>query len=142
MHQYAAAALINFCETVSSATLTPYLPMLVPRLLRLLQMSPHAYVQEQAITSLAMVADASEGAFVPYYGQIMPLLLGVLTVDGGWMENAGGRRLRCKAMECCGLIAIAVGSDVFRNDSRRMVDALSGIQGELHFMKFLVWRWW
>jgi hypothetical protein len=79
-----------------------------------------------------MVADASEAAFTPYYYQIMPLLLGVLSVEDGpelgWLGTAGGRRLRCKAMECCGLVAIAVGYDVFRNDSARMAELLTGIQ--------------
>lgn len=103
-----------------------------------------------------MVADASEDAFGPYYTQIMPLLLNVLVVNGsgangaghgqqgganggqawvtnrglGWMENTAGRRLRCKAMECCGLIAIAVGKEVFRADSGRMVELLTDIQRE------------
>jgi importin-5 len=71
----------------------------------------------------------------------MPLLLDAL-------ENANGpdyRKLRQKAMECAGLIgklafvtldrfvlifvsAIAVGRDVFRQDSDRFVEALMRIQ--------------
>ncbi|KAL0960394.1 hypothetical protein HGRIS_005435 [Hohenbuehelia grisea] len=52
---------------------------------------------------LAMVADASESTFAKFYPSIMPLLLNVL-------RNADGaefRKLRAKAMECAGLIAIA-----------------------------------
>ncbi|KAL0960293.1 hypothetical protein HGRIS_011920 [Hohenbuehelia grisea] len=51
----------------------------------------------------AMVADASESTFAKFYPLIMPLLLNVL-------RNADGaefRKLRAKAMECAGLIAIA-----------------------------------
>ncbi|KAG6881000.1 hypothetical protein C0993_003297, partial [Termitomyces sp. T159_Od127] len=68
VHAHAAAALINFCEGVARDTLLPYLDLIVDRLLRLLNPGPAApqprrYVQEQAITTLAMVADASEVMF-------------------------------------------------------------------------------
>ena len=69
VHAHAAAALINFCEGVERDTLLPYLDPIVERLLKLLN-SPSGnppmvrrYVQEQAITTLAMVADASEATF-------------------------------------------------------------------------------
>ena len=69
VHAHAASALINFCEGVERDTLLPYLDPIVERLLKLLnpQASPtqvRRYVQEQAITTLAMVADASETTFV------------------------------------------------------------------------------
>ena len=65
---HAAAALINFCEGVERDTLVPYLDEVVERLLKLLNpgtagKTPKRYVQEQAITTLAMVADASEATF-------------------------------------------------------------------------------
>jgi hypothetical protein len=68
VHAHAAAALINFCEGVERDILIPYLDPLVDRLLKLLnpnadQSTTMRYVQEQAITTLAMVADASETAF-------------------------------------------------------------------------------
>lgn len=68
MHAHAAAALINFCEGVERETLLPYLDPIVERLLKLLNpgspgKTPKRYVQEQAITTLAMVADASEATF-------------------------------------------------------------------------------
>ena len=123
MHAHAAAALINFCEGVERDTLIPYLDPIVERLLRLLQGPPapapapggadseaagasgspvavRGYVQEQVLTTLAMVADASEATFGKHYTAIMPLLLNV-------MQNANGpeyRKLRVKAMECAGLI--------------------------------------
>ncbi|KAF9554626.1 ARM repeat-containing protein [Agrocybe pediades] len=116
VHAHAASALINFCEGVE-------------RLLKLLNPPPELatarrYVQEQAITTLAMVADASEVTFAKHYPTIMPLLLNVL-------RNAEGpeyRKLRVKAMECAGLIAIAVGPDVFRQDSPTLVELLVRIQ--------------
>lgn len=69
MHAHAAAALINFCEGVERDALVPYLDPIVERLLKLLNPTgdnatqPKRYVQEQAITTLAMVADASEATF-------------------------------------------------------------------------------
>jgi importin-5 len=69
VHSHAAAALINFCEGVGCDTLVPYLDPIVERLLKLLNPPGEAaktvrrYVQEQAITTLAMVADASEATF-------------------------------------------------------------------------------
>ena len=69
VHAHAAAALINFCEGVERDTLLPYLDPIVERLLKLLNNPAgnppmvRRYVQEQAITTLAMVADASEVTF-------------------------------------------------------------------------------
>ncbi|EGO00640.1 hypothetical protein SERLA73DRAFT_166917 [Serpula lacrymans var. lacrymans S7.3] len=124
---HSAAALINFCEGVARDTLIPYLDPIVERLLKML--NPEAtdakrYVQEQAITTLAMVADASEATFAKHYASIMPLLLNVL-------RNANSpnyRKIRVKAMECAGLIAIAVGREVFRPDANTLVEILIQIQ--------------
>ncbi|KAG6865210.1 hypothetical protein C0991_004411 [Blastosporella zonata] len=145
---HAAAALINFCEGVARDTLLPYLDPIVERLLRLLGVGENGggekrYVQEQAITTLAMVADASELMFakvsitcdvvlveadwstaIQHYSSIMPLLLNVL-------RNADGpdyRKLRVKAMECAGLVAIAVGRDMFRPDAATLIELLIRIQ--------------
>lgn len=69
VHAHAAAALINFCEGVERDALVPYLDPIVERLLKLLDAGADTgkpvkrYVQEQAITTLAMVADASETTF-------------------------------------------------------------------------------
>jgi len=54
----------------------------------------------------------------------MPLLMNVLL-------NADGpdyRKLRAKAMECAGLIAIAVGPEMFLPDAHKLVDLLMRIQ--------------
>ncbi|KAH8088992.1 ARM repeat-containing protein [Cristinia sonorae] len=130
VHSHAAAALINFCEGVDRDTLIPYLDPIVERLLKLLNpgaaggKQPKRYVQEQVITTLAMVADASEATFAKHYSSIMPLLLNVL-------QNANSieyKKLRVKAMECAGLIAIAVGREVFRPDAPQFIDLLMRIQ--------------
>ncbi|KAF7325964.1 hypothetical protein MKEN_00447300 [Mycena kentingensis (nom. inval.)] len=129
VHSHAAAALINFCEGVEKDVLIPYLEPIVERLLRLLDPTGDPakvkrYVQEQAITTLAMVADASETTFGKYYSSIMPLLMNVLSNADG----AEYRKLRAKAMECAGLIAIAVGPEMFLPDAHTLVDLLIRIQ--------------
>ncbi len=77
VHAHAAAALINFCEGVERDTLLPYLDPIVERLLKLLNpgqpgKTPKRYVQEQAITTLAMVADASEATFAKVRSKSVP----------------------------------------------------------------------
>ena len=74
VHAHAAAALINFCEGVERNTLLPYLDPIVERLLSMLNPAAGAgevkrYVQEQAVTTLAMVADASEVTFAKVGGR-------------------------------------------------------------------------
>ncbi|OCB84852.1 ARM repeat-containing protein [Sanghuangporus baumii] len=151
VHSHAAAALINVCEGVAHSTLLPYLDALVGALLRLLepQVSPidgkvKTYVQEQAVTTLAMVADASEGDFGRHYKTIMPLLMNVLRNAGSTGEH---RKLRWKAMECAGLIAIAVGRDTFRPDSAEFIDLLMKIQnspvdpGDTMLNHYLIATW-
>ncbi|EMD36115.1 hypothetical protein CERSUDRAFT_156882 [Gelatoporia subvermispora B] len=150
VHAHAAAALINFCEGVERETLLPYLDPIVERLLKLLNpgstdtsKQPKRYVQEQVITTLAMVADASEATFAKHYAAIMPLLLNVL-------QNANSpeyRKLRVKAMECAGLIAIAVGRDIFRADAETFIQLLMRIQnspldpGDTMLTHYLIATW-
>ncbi|KAJ7634928.1 armadillo-type protein [Roridomyces roridus] len=148
VHSHAAAALINFCEGVERDVLLPYLDPIVERLLKLLDPAGdpahvRRYVQEQAITTLAMVADASETTFGKYYPSIMPLLLNVL-------RNADGseyQKLRAKAMECAGLIAIAVGPEMFLPDAHTLVDLLMRLQkaptdpSDTQFGHYLIATW-
>jgi len=92
-----------------------------------------------------MVADASEITFGKHYSSIMPLLLSVLSTrdtDGPDFKN-----LRVKAMECAGLIAIAVGPTVFRPDSNTLVELLIRIQkspidpGDTQISHYLIATW-
>ncbi|VDB95883.1 unnamed protein product [Peniophora sp. CBMAI 1063] len=149
VHAHAAAALINFCEGVRQETLVPYLDPIVERLLALLNPPDGSgrvaqrYVQEQVVTTLAMVADASEATFAKHYPAIMPLLLGILRSA----EAPEYRKLRAKAMECAGLIAIAVGTDVFRADAPALVEVLMRIQnsppdpGDALLPSYLIATW-
>ncbi|CAG8482986.1 1549_t:CDS:10, partial [Ambispora gerdemannii] len=114
---HAAAALVNFCEASDKSILEPYLDTIFDRLLVLLN-SVRTYVQEQAITTIATVADSAEDRFVKYYGAIMPLLINVL-------RNAHQkeyRLLRGKAMECASLI------DIFAANANEFIALLAQTQ--------------
>lgn len=64
VHAQAAAALSFVCKGIGRETLIPYVDIIVERLLKLLNppngARPKRYVQEQAIATLAVVADASK----------------------------------------------------------------------------------
>lgn len=123
---HAAAAFVNFCEVSEQVNIEPYLDPVLERLLGLLQ-RPQKYVQEQAVTTIATVADAAEKKFIKYYETIMPLLLNVLR-DASSEEY---RLLRGKAMECATLVALAVGKDVFASHAPELIRLLGGIQNSM-----------
>ena len=59
---YAAAAMVNFAENAKKEHISPYLDMIFERLLILLNTGKR-YVQEQAITTIATVADSAGDHF-------------------------------------------------------------------------------
>ncbi|ODV76680.1 Karyopherin functions in nuclear transport of protein [Suhomyces tanzawaensis NRRL Y-17324] len=120
---HAAAALVNFSEAASKDILEPYLDDLLNNLLGLLQ-SPKRYVQEQVLTTIAIIADAAEKKFVKYYDTLMPLLTDVLKTDMG-EEN---RLLKAKCIECSTLIALAVGKEKFAPHCQDLIQLFGHIQ--------------
>ncbi|THX81302.1 ARM repeat-containing protein [Aureobasidium pullulans] len=121
---HAAAALVNFCEEAEREILTPYLDGLFTNLFDLLRNTKTRYVQEQALSTIATVADSAEAAFAKYYSDLMPLLFNVLKTD----QSKENRLLRAKAMECATLIALAVGKERMGNDALELVQILGSIQ--------------
>lgn len=122
---HAAAALVNFCEAMGpeDEIIEPYLDGILERLLGLLR-SPKRYVQEQAVTTIATVADAAADKFVKYYDHIMPLLISAMQ-SGDGKEY---RTLRAKAIECATLVALAVGKDTFGKDAMTLMHIMARIQ--------------
>ena len=124
---HSAAALVNFCEQATKELLDPYLESVLLKLFQLLQ-GGKRIVQEQAITTIATVADIAEDKFIQYYDSFMPMLKNIL-------ENATDkthRLLRGKAMECVSLIGLAVGRDKFMPDAQVIMEMLAKTQvGEL-----------
>ncbi|GMM33500.1 Pse1 protein [Saccharomycopsis crataegensis] len=122
---HAAAALVNFSENASKDILEPYLDDLLTNLLTLLQ-GPHRYVQEQVLTTIAIVADAAETKFIKYYDTLMPLLFNVLQSD----LDKENRLLKAKSIECATLIAAAVGKDKFSQHAEQLIQIFGHIQKE------------
>ncbi|KAK9451448.1 armadillo-type protein [Limtongia smithiae] len=120
---HGAAALVNFCEEANKDTLEPYLDDLLNHLMVLLQ-SPKKYVQEQVLTTIAIVADAAESKFIKYYDAMMPILFQVLQSDAGKEY----RVLRAKCIECSSLIALAVGKEKFAPLSQQLIHTYAAIQ--------------
>lgn len=123
---HAAAAFVNFFEQADEETIAPFLDALLEKLLHLLG-RPQRYLQEQAVTTIATIADAANTHFVKYYAVIMPMLLNVLREA----EGEDCRLLRGKAMECASLIALAVGAETFAPQAGEMIQLLGSIQNAL-----------
>ncbi|AOA61119.1 Nuclear transport (karyopherin beta) [Komagataella phaffii CBS 7435] len=121
---HAAAAIVNFSECASKEVLEPFLDDLLTNLLNVFS-SPKRYVQEQVLTTIAVVADAAEQKFVKYYDTMMPLLFNILTADLASLANTN---LRAEAIECATLIASAVGREKFLPHSQELIRILGDIQ--------------
>jgi len=123
VQSHAAAALVNFCEEAEKEILEPYLDTLLEHLMRLLQ-NPKRFVQEQALSTIATVADSAESTFGKWYDNLMPLLFNVLQQP----NDRELRLLRAKAMECATLIALAVGKERMGQDALTLVNTLGNVQ--------------
>ncbi|KAG0283826.1 hypothetical protein BGZ96_011804 [Linnemannia gamsii] len=126
IRSHAAAALVNFCEDIDKSTLGPYLDAIFDRLLSLLGTGT-TFVQEQAITTMAAVADSAGDKFLTYYSRVMPLLMSVLRQA----TTPEYRLLRGKAMECGSLIALAVGKEIFAPHVQEFIKLLVQTQTSL-----------
>ncbi|KAI8343761.1 hypothetical protein BC941DRAFT_100252 [Chlamydoabsidia padenii] len=120
---HAAAAMVNFCEEADKATLDPYLDAIFERLLVLLK-TPKTYVQEQAVTTIATVADCAEDKFIKYHSVIMPILLDILRQA----TDKQYRLLRCRTIECASLIGLAIGKEAFAPYTENFIQVLAEIQ--------------
>ncbi|ORX52437.1 ARM repeat-containing protein, partial [Hesseltinella vesiculosa] len=120
---HAAAAMVNFCEEAHKAITEPYLDAIFEHLLILLKV-PKTYVQEQAITTIATVADNAQSKTIKYQGVIMPLLLDILHQA----TTKEYRLLRCRAIECASLISLAVGKEAFAPYTDSFIQILAQIQ--------------
>lgn len=122
---HAAAALVNFSDAADKETMDPYLDDLLTRLLSLVQ-SPKRYIQEQALTTIAMVADSAKSLFTKYFDTLMPLVMNILNAQ----VPTEYRLLKAKAIECATLIALAVGKEKFLPHFTELADVLLKIQNE------------
>lgn len=123
---HAAAALVNFSEAAPKEVLEPYLDQLLTNLLGLLQNSPKRYVQEQVLTTIAIIADAAQNYFSKYYDTLMPLLLDVLAQPDS--NDPQIRLLKAKCIECLTLIALAVGREQFSAHAQQVMQRFAELQ--------------
>ncbi|WPK26246.1 hypothetical protein PUMCH_003595 [Australozyma saopauloensis] len=120
---HGAAALVNFCEAATKEVLEPYLDDLLNNLVGLL-LSPKRYVQEQALTTIATIADAAEKKFIKYHNTLLPMLMDFLRTDLG-PEN---QMLTAKCVECATLIASAVGRDNLGPHCQELINIMGRLQ--------------
>ncbi|VAH95347.1 unnamed protein product [Triticum turgidum subsp. durum] len=121
---HAASAILNFSENCRPDILTPYLDVIVGKLLLLLQ-SGSQMVQEGALTALASAADSSQEHFQKYYDAVIPYLKAILMNA----TDKSSRMLRAKSMECISLVGMAVGKQKFRDDAKQVMEVLMSLQG-------------
>ncbi|GFX65965.1 importin-5 [Trichonephila clavipes] len=111
---HAGAALVNFFEDCPKNILSPYISSLVDALEKVLQEtlgdfaeSGSKLVLEQAVVTLASLADCAQEKFIDYYERFMPPLKHIII-------HANEPRLgllRGKTIECVSLIGLAVGKE-------------------------------
>jgi len=103
VQQRACYAIEAFCEHLGSDML-PFLAPLLHRLTTLLQQSQERQTQERAVSAIAAVAVGSKADFAPYFDGVYALMRHLLTQSASDMLV-----LRARAMECVGLMCLAVG---------------------------------
>lgn len=108
----AMSAFVSFGEELDDTLMTGYAPDFMQKLVTRLQTTGHRMVQEEAITSIAVVAGVIGDKFSQFYDQIMPLLKQFVIKS----TNAKECRLRGKAFECMSLLGVAVGREKFKPD--------------------------
>ncbi|GFY42544.1 importin-5 [Trichonephila inaurata madagascariensis] len=124
---HAGAALVNFFEDCPKNILSPYISSLVDALEKVLQEtlgdfaeSGSKLVLEQAVVTLASLADCAQEKFIDYYERFMPPLKHIII-------HANEPRLgllRGKTIECVSLIGLAVGKEKFLSDASEVMDLL------------------
>eukprot|EP00932_Pfiesteria_piscicida_P018016 SRR837773.4887.p2 GENE.SRR837773.4887~~SRR837773.4887.p2 ORF type:complete len:713 (-),score=367.03 SRR837773.4887:122-2062(-) len=99
----------------------PHLDALLPRFINRLHSSESRILQENCLSGIAVIAEASgEEQFRPYYPQIMPMLKQVVTKCSKPEE----RTLQGKAFECISLVGLQVGKATFGADAVEVMTAM------------------
>lgn len=116
----AMSAFVSFGEELENALMANYARDFMQKLVGRLQSSKHRMVQEECVTSIAVIAGVIEKDFSQYYDGIMPLLKQLVMNATGEKEN----RLRGKAFECMSLLGLAVGKEKFLPDANQAVEEM------------------
>lgn len=113
----AMSSFVSFGEELDNALMQQYAPGFMQKLVGRLQTSTHRMVQEESITSIAVIAGVIEQDFCTYYDGMMPLLKKLVMHSNGDKQG----RLRGKAFECMSLLGVAVGKEKFLPDAREAI---------------------
>jgi len=121
----AMSAFVSFGEELGSLMST-YAASFMQKLVDKLKSSNHRMIQEESITSMAVIAGVIEKDFSQFYDVIMPLLKAL--VMNAKAENQC--RLRGKAFECMSLLGLAVGKEKFLPDANQAITEMMNTQLE------------
>jgi hypothetical protein len=116
----AMSAFVTYGSELEAPLMLGYSHDFMQRLVAKLQSTKHRMVQEESVTSIAVIAGVLEEDFSQYYDGIMPLLKQFVL----HAREENQHRLRGKAFECISLLGAAVGKEKFLPDAR---DALEGM---------------
>jgi len=120
----AMSAFVSYGEELDKTLMLTYSQEFMQHLVQRLQSTSHRMVQEEAITSIAVIAGVIEKDFALYYDGMMPLLKQFIMQATGEKQ----RRLRGKSFECMSLLGIAVGKEKFLPDAREAVGQMLNTQ--------------
>ncbi|CAO0791186.1 unnamed protein product [Mucor circinelloides] len=107
--KHACNALDAILESLGDEVLQ-YLPMLMEKLLFLLDNAPQTETKATVMAAIGSAAHAAGEGFEPYFGGVMPRIRHLMTLTEGSDEAL----LRGVATDSAGAIAEAVGADKFR----------------------------
>lgn len=117
----AANALSSICEEIDRDDLEPFVDELLTKLILRLQQGQTRTMQQECLSSIAVLAESAEDLFVPYYTQVMPVLKQII----GSSTSEETKVLRGKAFECASIIGDAVGPDIFTPDAHEVMQVMT-----------------
>lgn len=101
-------ALVTFLEDLDTDRLTHILDELIRRLVHILETSQSKDLQEMTIECIGAVATAALDKFLPYWEPVIKIMQQLMEIT-----SADLMTLRAHALRCAGVIAMAVGKEVF-----------------------------
>lgn len=107
IQERALFSLIAFMEHLDHSGVESLLPDIIQRLVNLLETSDNKDIQDSAISAIAACASAALEQFTPFWEHIVKMLQQLMDVTGELIP------LRARALDCVGVISMAVGKDVF-----------------------------
>ncbi|CAE8635748.1 unnamed protein product [Polarella glacialis] len=118
----AASAFCSVGEELDHESLEPFMDDIMNKLFSRLQKAESRTMQEQCLAGIAVIGEAAEELFEPYYKFVMPVLKDIIANAKATEQ----RKLRGKAFECVSLIGVAVGKETFAADGHDVMRIMMG----------------